>query len=240
MAAKNNQRVFFVIFIILGVLLAVQFRSTLLAEMQRSASKLDIEHLIASISEEMQINEQLKSEIEENILKKQMLLKSIVDDKNDDILTREWQSVWLKAGLTAVKGPGITIKLDDADAREKSDNLELLIIHDQDIRFILNELKKAGAQAISINGERIVPMSEQICAGPTILINKNRYPVPYIINAIGDPDLLYDAFIRSERVAQMLRDKIRIEVAKSKEVLVPAFSNIDNIDRLISGLEVVK
>ena len=62
------------------------------------------------------------------------------------------------------------------------------IIHDYDIRTILNELKTAGAQAIAINGERVVPMSEQICVGPTIIINDNRYPVPYIIEAIGEPD----------------------------------------------------
>lgn len=101
-------------------------------------------------------------------------------------------------------------------------------------------MKKAGAQAISIKGERVVSTSEVVCAGPTILINGNRYAVPYEICAIGDPDLLYDSLMRSERVALMIEDKIRVEIKKSKDIWVPRFSNIDNIDKYISGLEAVK
>ena len=113
------------------------------------------------------------------------------------------------------------------------------IITRKDDKIILNDLKKAGAQAISINGERIVAISEQVCAGPTILVNRNRYPVPYIINAIGDPDLLYESLSRSERIALMIEDRIRVEIKKSKEVIVPGFSHSDNLDDFISHLEVV-
>jgi len=240
MANKDNRYIFFVIFLVLGVLLAVQFRSTLYANRQKSAAALDVELLMTRIKEEMSINNQLRSQLEESTVKRQALLKAIIESQNDTALKREWDSILLKAGLTDVSGPGIVIKLDDAEAREDVDNPELLIIHDQDIRIILNELKCAGAQAISINGERIMPMSEQVCAGPTILINRNRYAVPYVISVIGNPDLLYDAMINSERIIRMLEDKIRIEIKKSKNIVIPKFSGIDNISTFISGLEAVE
>ena len=238
MRDKDNRVIFFMIFLLLGILLAVQFRSTLYLNRQKTSTALSVERLKERISEETKINTDLKTEIDENIAKKESLLKSYLEGKNEYDLLSQWKNIMLKSGFTDVKGPGITIKLDDAVARQDADPM-LLIIHDQDIRIILNELKKAGAQAISINGERIVATSELVCAGPTILINRNRYPVPYVINAIGDPDLLYDTLSKSERIAVMIEDKIRIDIKKTKDILVPRFSNVENLEKLISGLEVV-
>ena len=113
------------------------------------------------------------------------------------------------------------------------------IIHDHDIRTILNDLKKAGAQAIAINGERVVPMSEQICAGPTILINGNRYPVPYVIEAIGDPYALYEAMDISYKVAELREFNIQVDIKKAESIRISKFSGTDKLDRYISGLEVV-
>jgi len=238
MHQKDKKFIFFIVFMFLGIVMAIQFRSTLSANSLKSASAIQIEKLKAWINEETAANGKLKAQIEENMVQKEQYLKALIEEKNDYSLKREWEEVRLKAGFTDVKGPGIELKLDDADARQGEDT-QLLIIHDQDIRIILNDLKKAGAQAISINGERISATSEQVCAGPTILINRNRYPVPYIINAIGDPDLLYDTLSKSERIAVMIEDKIRVDLKKSKEVIVPKFSNIDRLNSLISGLEVV-
>jgi uncharacterized protein YlxW (UPF0749 family) len=228
-----------VVFIILGIILGVQFRSTLAANRQKSSLTMRIEQLMVQINEQIELENRLKAEIEENAVQREGYLKNLVRQGNSHNLLDEWEYVKLKTGLSDVTGPGVVIKLDDAVARKGVDP-QMLIIHDQDIREILNELKKAGAQAISINGERIVAMSEQVCAGPTILINRNRYSVPYVINAIGDPDLLYDSLIRSERIALMIDDKIQIDIKKSKDVLVPKFSNMDKLDKLISGMEAVK
>lgn len=239
MLQENNRRTFMVVFIILGIILGVQFRSTLAANWQKSSLTMRIEQLMVQINEQIELENRLKAEIDENAAQREGYLKNLVKHGNSHNLLDEWEYVKLKTGLSDVTGPGVVIKLDDAVARKGVDP-QMLIIHDRDIREILNELKKAGAQAISVNGERIVAMSEQVCAGPTILINRNRYSVPYVINAIGDPDLLYDSLIRSERIALMINDKIQIDIRKSKDVLVPKFSNMDKLDKLISGMEAVK
>ncbi|MGI6778678.1 MAG: DUF881 domain-containing protein [Acetivibrionales bacterium] len=237
---KDKKYIFLMIFLILGLLLSLQFRSTLSASRERVSNTLDVEEIINQIEEEKKIESQLKERIEASLKQKEDFIAAYFEKRNDVDLKGEWDSIRLKAGLVDVKGPGIIIRLDDAESRIEGDP-QFLIIHDQDIRIILNELKNAGAQAISINGERITGMSELICAGPTILINRNRYAVPYVINAIGDPDVLFKTVDSSERIALMRHDRIRVEIKKENEVYVPRFRDIDHIDLInaISGLEVV-
>ena len=98
-------------------------------------------------------------------------MKSFVNNKNDIELKKKWESIKIKAGLTEVKGEGIVIILNDSTLKT-NENIMLSIIHDSDLLVILNELKKAGSQAIAVNGERVIAKSVQICNGPTIRINK--------------------------------------------------------------------
>lgn len=223
-------------FVFLGSGMALQFRSNLAIDNQKAKSSLSAEKLIESINSELALETSLKNEIEANQKKKDDFLKSYLERRNDNTLLREWEEIRLKAGLTDVQGPGIIMTLDDALARKDQDPM-LLIIHDSDIKILINDLKNAGAQAISINGERLGPVSEQVCAGPTIRINKNRYAVPYVIHAIGNADDLYESMIKSERIALMLRDNIRIDIKKAKDVFVPRFKNPE---RYVTGVEVIE
>ncbi|NSW91806.1 MAG: DUF881 domain-containing protein [Firmicutes bacterium] len=237
---KGSNFVLFLIYILLGLIIALQYRSTLYTKKEKAVSVLDAERLITQLDQEKKTEEELKAQIEEYNRRKEEYLKSYIQINDDVKLKALWENLnTLKhmAGLTDVEGPGLIIKLDDAPAR-KTDKPSQLIIHDGDIRIILNELKKAGAQAISINGERIVSISEQVCAGPTIRINKERYSVPYIINVIGPPDQLYNNLIECERIAILRKEGIQISINKSNKVLVPKYGK--DPMRVISMLEVVK
>ena len=239
---KKTERsvVFLLIFMIFGIVIALQFKSTLNAKKITASNTLNADILVGQLAAEQKAVDELKLAIDENISARDKFIKEYFESNTDIATASEWEKVKLKAGYTDVKGPGITIKLDDAAARQEDTPLNWLIIHDQDIKVILNELKKSGAEAISINGERIVPMSEQVCAGPTIMVNDNRYSVPYIIEAIGDPELLYENIANCARVAEMLEFKIRIEITPSKELKINKFSGIDHVNRLISGMEEFK
>lgn len=236
---RESRIIFSIILLILGIALALQFKSTLHSRKQAASNALNAEKLMEQIVSEQQQTDALKTAVDENLAHREDLIKAYIEEKNDYRLSSDWDSVRLIAGLTDVQGPGITIKLDDAPARQPDTPVNWQIIHDNDVKIILNELKKSGAQAISINGERVMPMSEQVCAGPTILINGNRYPVPYVINAIGDPDILYENISSNERIAEMVQFKIRVDITKSSNILIPKYSGLVNIDRQISGLEVV-
>lgn len=240
MKKLGSQYILLIVFVIFGIVIAVQLKSTLYTKRQAASKAYSVDMLKEQLTREQAETDALKKAIDENLVMKNKFIDEYIKQQNDDLLAKDWEKVRLHTGLVDVKGPGITIKLDDAPARQPDTPLNWLVIHDQDIKIILNDLKKAGAQAISINGERVVPMSEQICAGPTILINGNRHSVPYIIEAIGDPDILYESISTSSRVAEMTEFDIRVEITKEKEIKLAKFSGADKLDRYISGLEVIE
>lgn len=242
MEYKGNRFIFILAFLLLGLVISVQFRSTLNANKQNAASVLEVEQLNAMIADEKKVGEELKASIKKNEKLWDDRLKASVQSSDNSYaknLLDELDVIKLKAGFTDVKGPGIIIKLDDGQVRKyMGQDLSTLIIHDSDIKRLISDLKNAGAQAISINGERIISTSEPICAGPTILINKNKYPVPYTITAIGNADNLYKKIDQSDRMAYMRRDGIRVSIEKSKEIVINKYGN-DDLDRLIAGMEVI-
>ena len=185
----------FIVFLLLGTIMSVQGRTIFEMNEQKTSVAKKIEQYKIALDEEQVKSEKYKKLINENEKKKETYLKIFANRGkskwDDDIahLGEELAIVKLKAGLTDVQGKGITINLEDAPEVE-IDNPNLLLIHDSDVYGVINELKKAGAQAIAMNGERIIATSEQVCAGPSIKINKSRYSVPFEITAIGDPEKL--------------------------------------------------
>ncbi len=238
MNKPGSRFILMIVFIIFGIIISIQIKSSLNSKKVNASDKLSVDVLKAQIAELTQETEQLKSAIDENVVMQNDIVREYISMQNDDRLAEEWEMIKLNTGLVDVKGPGITIKLDDAPVRRPDTPLKWLIIHDYDVKTILNDLKIAGAQAIAVNGERLVPMSEQVCAGPTILINGNRHPVPYYIEAIGDPDVLFESISTSSKIAELIDFNIRVEINKSKEIEIARFSGVDNLDRHISGLEV--
>jgi uncharacterized protein YlxW (UPF0749 family) len=99
---------------------------------------------------------------------------------------------WLGgAGLVAVRGPGLTVSLDDAPTRKPgeppaSDNPDDLVVHQQDVQSVLNALWAGGAEAMTLMGERIVSTSAVRCVGNTLLVQGRLIGPPFVIKAIGD------------------------------------------------------
>ncbi len=119
------------------------------------------------------------------------------------VLNEALQSVKTWAGLTAIEGPGITVTMSD------SQNLDLLendrIIHDNDLMRIVNELWAAGAEAIEINGHRLVARSTIRCVGPVIQVDSRVVSTPVHIRAIGNTDDLYNSLNLPGGVAEEFR-----------------------------------
>lgn len=237
---KNEKIVaFFIAFIILGTVMGMQGKSILREKMLLEKSTYKTEELRTLIAEEKSNEEKLKAQIDENEKKSEKYLKASAEQQNDNVMKQQveyLESLKLKAGLTDVKGRGVVIKLNDALTRV-SENPNDSIVHDGDVIKVLNELKSSGCQAISVNDERVVATSEQICTGTTIRINKKKYITPFIIRAIGDPDAMYEKLEKSEIVYAMREAKIRVEISKSEDVTIPKYKS--NINNLVTGLEVI-
>ena len=94
-------------------------------------------------------------------------------------------------GLTEVTGPGVIVTLSDSKKDSNSVlNPNSLLVHDADVLSVINELKNAGAEAISINEQRLIPTSSISCGGNIIDINGEKVGAPFVIKAIGLPEQL--------------------------------------------------
>jgi uncharacterized protein YlxW (UPF0749 family) len=95
------------------------------------------------------------------------------------------------AGLLAVKGPGLSVTLDDAPdgLSEAADPTEAnkFIVHQQDIQAVVNALWAGGAEAMTIQGQRVISTTGIKCVGNTVRLHGVPYAPPYEITAIGDP-----------------------------------------------------
>ena len=96
-------------------------------------------------------------------------------------------------GLTELTGEGIVLTIRDNDtatSKELGMNISEALVHDEDLRQIVNELKNSGAEAISINGQRIVGSTAIICSGAIVTVNGVKLNSPFEIRAIGNPSTL--------------------------------------------------
>ena len=238
---RKSKGVLFVVFLLFGMIITMQFRTILLAQQQNGMGHSSVQSLSSELDQVKNEGLRLLEELQKLEEEKAEIMRQISNDGNPVIneLLSDKNELQIVNGLTDVKGSGVIITLNDAPARTEMDPRQL-IIHDSDIIRILNELRAAGAQALAINDERILATSKQICAGPTILINQNRYPVPYVVKAIGDPDALYDAIEQSEAVIIMRIYDIQVDIRKESEIIIPRYRTYRNIRNMISGLEVVE
>ena len=138
------------------------------------------------------------------------------------------------AGLVTVSGPGIDIGLDDAPVRYES--VAGLLVHDIYLNEIVNTLREAGAQAIAINGERIVPMSEMLCMGPSIRVKKynKKLFAPYHIEAIGDSQKMLAAFKSSSIYALMIKENLIVDPVVKDNIVIKKYnkSYLSSVDLL--------
>ena len=128
-------------------------------------------------------------------------------------------------GLSEVKGPGVIVTLKDSQKNMANVmNIADFIVHDLDILSVINELKNAGAEAISINDERVVTTSAILCDGNVVSINKEKVGVPFVIKAIGLPEGLA-ALDRPGGYLQYLRQyDIEASLEKSNEITIPKYN----------------
>jgi len=102
-------------------------------------------------------------------------------------------------GLTAVQGPGVRVTLTDAprDGDDPDIDPNLLVVHQQDIQAYVNALWAGGAEAISLQGQRLMATTGIKCVGNTVVLDGVPYSPPYVIEAIGDTRGMNRAMERS-------------------------------------------
>ena len=170
-------------------------------------------------------NENVKERLDETEKKLNEYMESISDtDKTIQLLQQEVSELNVVSGLTEVKGKGIIITVKDAEVLNPLYLAEDQIVHDNDLLQIVNELRAGGAEAISINNQRLTALSAIRCVGPSILVNDVKIGAPFVIKAIGNVDYLYSGINLSGGVVDIMRKYgISIEVERSENVVIPKY-----------------
>ncbi len=145
------------------------------------------------------------------------------------LLNESLQEAKFLAGLTEVRGPGVEVILQDSKKRPPANSpidIENYIIHDSDLQRVVNELHAAGAEAVAINGQRIIANTAIRCVGPTVQVNGIALSSPYVIRAIGDPDTLVSALNLPQGVLSDIQaiDPNMVKVVKKNDIVIPAYT----------------
>jgi len=220
----------FIVCMVFGFLLAVQFKSVGLSEDSFANSQLmRIEELQSMLNRERTKNQELYEELlsfkDDVASYREMALQS---GDYAAVIGRELVRAELIAGITDVEGPGIIVTMNDSTRSISADQTadpNLYIVHDDDLLKVVNELRDAGAEAISINNERLIATSEIRCAGSIVSVNNNRYAAPFVIRAIGDAQALDSALrMRGGVIDQLAFWGIQVNTVQRDSIVIRGYT----------------
>ncbi len=128
------------------------------------------------------------------------------------------QTLGLLSGTTDVHGEGIIITLYDGTGSNE-------LVHDSDVLTVVNELRVAGAEAISVNNQRIITTSPIRCVGSVIQINYQKVAAPFEIKAIGNAQYLESALLIKNGVVDVLKGYgIKVTITRESDVEIPKYN----------------
>lgn len=169
-------------------------------------------------------------ELEKSELELEQLRAQVATNNTDDLQKQEQiTNINKLLGNTEVKGEGIIIKLDDNREVSADEvlNISSYLVHYNDLMEIVNELFNTGAEAVSINNQRIVSTTGIMCDGNIVRINGEMVGVPITIKAIGLPNVLYYQLIRSGGYLEsMQRDGVNVYVEQSDNITIPKYEGV--------------
>lgn len=226
----KQMTVFFAIWLVVGLLLGMAFKEqTRIRTAELPSARLP--DLARAYVQEKRSNAALEEEIRQLRQRINELENAFASGtKQAQVLSQSLQEAKMIAGLQEVEGPGIELILQDSKKRPPGDSPELLpelyTIHDYDLLRVVNELRQAGAEAISINGQRIVSTTGIRCTGPVVFINDVKMASPFVVLAIGDPKTLVGALEMPGGALSDLKsvDPKMVQIRRLDTVRIPAFS----------------
>lgn len=209
--------------VLLGFLVAVAVRS----RPADPSARLSREYRLADLIERKQAStatlrsevESLRSQVEE--LRTERAGGEAVSADRE----RRLADVGLAAGLARMRGPGVRVTLDDSLLeRAPSGNVNDLVVHSQDVQAVVNALWRSGAEAIAINGQRLVSTSAVLCVGNTLLLNGTVHSPPYAVAAVGAVRDRFDADVLVRRLHDDAEAYgLRFTVTREEQLEVPPY-----------------
>lgn len=223
--AKASRNIsFLIVATVLGALISLQWNSppSSVPISHERAAELTIQRLEAEQEALKATIGQLRAQLDTNQQQSTTRTKMLEEIKAQ--LARQK----LRAGLLPVQGPGVQVVLDDGAQRALPSGPGDYLVHEYDIRDVVNLLWMAGSEAIAINQERVVATTSIYCVGSTIMVNDTRLSPPYVIQAIGLSDTQSEV-LRNPSYLRDLKDRagrygVRFQVTKAWNLRLPAYA----------------
>ena len=219
--------------VVAGLLVAVTYNHAVAKsqgrQQVRAALISDIRHVSGMTDDLAAQLEDLRTQV--GATRKQLLAATTVGQQALDELARAEQG----AAAVAVTGPGLLVTLANADPTADQDPVGGTAqentggrVRDGDMQLVVNALWDAGAEAVSINGQRLGPTSAIRFAGEAVLVDFRPVANPYKISAIGDPETLSSHFLANPDVIALASISkafgLRFEFAQEDELSLPPAS----------------
>jgi uncharacterized protein YlxW (UPF0749 family) len=229
MRVTGKHVIFSFVLLVLGFLISFSYQITnkkledtpSITEWQREYELRDAllrqEEKTKSLQEELAQKQTETREIESSLATQEKTFFNVVEDV---------EKLRLYAGVIKTRGPGIVVTLEDA-TYDGISNPNNYIVHEIHIHKLINELLASGAKAIAINGQRLLHNSYITCIGPVISVDGNEYNAPFVISAIGDPEVLNSALNIAQGVkVQLVLDNIEVKIEKKEEIIFDPYLGI--------------
>lgn len=213
--------------IVLGMLLAMSLKTQ--KQAIREGALVRFPDVSAAIRDVKQQNGKLRKELTETKFKYfDLLRRQASGSKNSRAFLDALSSSEMMACTVGLHGPGVVVTLNDSPKLDRTETdpnvIRNYLVHESDIWGVVNTLFSAGAEAISINQQRWIANSSIKCGGDIILINSVETAKPFIIKAIGKPDVLASALDMRGGASDGLFLLDMIQVKKETNVEVPAYT----------------
>jgi uncharacterized protein YlxW (UPF0749 family) len=217
-----------------GLLLAVTYDQAAASAQGRAQVRAA---LIDDIRRDSAVTDELAAQVETlraevTSTREELLAASAVGQRALDTLAQAERG----AAAVPVTGPGLLVTLANADPKADDDPVgggtteedPRGRVRDGDLQLVVNALWAAGAEAVSINGQRLGPATAIRFAGEAVLVDFRPVTNPYEVSAIGDPDTLSTKFLASPEVGALAVISesfgLRFEFAREDELNLPAAS----------------
>lgn len=215
-----------IVFLVLGFIFAFSYRT--LGKDSGDTAESSTFQQEEQYREELVAQKERNKELTDEILMKQDEIREFEksfseSEDNHTVLVEEAKDLRLLLGVIPATGSGVRVTLKDGDYDPVEQNPNDYIVHESHVLRVVNELKISGAQGIAINGQRISANSYIKCTGPVIMIDGRTLPAPFVIEAVGDADVLSAALNLGGGVIDgLVHDNIVVTLEQLKEIKLPA------------------
>jgi uncharacterized protein YlxW (UPF0749 family) len=224
-----------VVFVVAGVL----FVTSSLASGGLDLRASSVTDLDTVVRQQRERTDSLQREVAQLTREVDTLGKSVEDEQVTSV-QRQVDALRGPAGFEKVHGPALTVVLSDAPKEEIDRAVEKgevtadeLVVHQQDIQAVVNALWSGGAEAMTLQKQRVISTTGIKCVGNTVVLHGVPYAPPYEITAIGDLDSLRVSLDSSDYIAgyrtYVTTHNLGYEVTTDADVTMPAYDGTSDL-----------